>query len=71
MQNNSRRYVLDDDVNTILANRGQVQRSAESDRAYEKRMKKNQKERERYRKKQEKKKNQIIDEDDYNGGDEN
>ena len=71
MQNNSRRYVLDDDVNTILANRGQVQRSAESDRAYEKRMKKNQKERERYRKNKEKKKNQIIDDDEYNGGDEN
>ena len=71
MQNNSRRYVLDDDVNTILANRGQVQRSAESDRAYQKRMKKNQKERERYRKNKAKKKNQIIDDDEYNGGDEN
>jgi hypothetical protein len=71
MQNNSRRYVLDDDVNTILANRGQVQRSAESDRAYQKRMKKNQKERERYKKNKEKKKNQIINDDEYNGGDEN
>ena len=68
--NNSRRYVLDDDVDTLLANRGQVQRSAESDRAYQKRMKKNQKERERYRKNKEKKKTQIIDDDEYNGGDE-
>ena len=55
MQNNSRRYVLDDDDNP-LQNRAAIQRSAESDRAYQKRMKKNQKERERYSKKQEKKK---------------
>jgi hypothetical protein len=64
-----RKYILDDD--NPLQNRAAIQRSAESDRAYQKRMKKNQKERERYRKKQEKKKNQIIDEDEYNGGDEN
>ena len=34
-------------------------------------MKKNEKERERYRKNKEKKKTQIIDDDEYNGGDEN
>ena len=43
----------------------------ESNSAFKKRMKKNQKERERYRKNKEKKKTQIIDDDEYNAGDEN
>jgi hypothetical protein len=68
--NNSRRYVLDDDVDTLLANRGYVQRSAE--KAKEKKLKKKEYDRQRYQRNKSKKKNEIRDDDDeYNAGDEN
>ena len=64
--NDTRKYVLDNE--NPLENIAGNQTLNESNSAYKKRMKKNQRERERYYKYKDKKKTQIIDDDEYNGG---